>query len=333
MANPFEDVKSFLNSDSLPSYAEIVELTQKVSDILEEENTDYRQVSETGTPGSLLDFQDSTLPVIIVPDLHARPQFLLNILSYSINGSEVFDLLCQNKIRIICVGDALHSEKSTRLRWAAAETEMKQEIFTGPAMLGEMKDGLALLCGVMKLKTLFPSNFHFLKGNHENILNRTGHGDFSFRKYADEGQMVMEFIRHYYGDDVLYLIHYAEEALPLVAVCKGCVISHAEPKSIYTKTQLINARSDKSVVEGLTWTDNDAAEIGSVAGIIQELVREEDKSNYLYFGGHRPVQANYKLRQSGLYVQIHNPSKQNIVIITGEKKFNPDEDIINVAID
>lgn len=327
----YKKLSDILKAVQLPEHDEIFELTDNVSTILEKENKSYRPYNSDNQPGGLVDFSNSKLPVVVIPDLHARPKFLINILDYKINGNlTVFEALSKKKINVVCVGDILHTEKNTKERWIAAQTEFDNGIYTGPSMSAEMQEGLALLCGVLKLKQMFPEHFHWLKGNHENILNRTADGDFSFRKYADEGHMVKSFLQEYYGDDIVYMIHCVENALPLMFVGKNCVISHAEPKTAFTKQQVIDARLDKNIVEGLTWTDNDEAEFGSVEQTIKNVCNVEDVSEYVYLGGHRPVNKSYELRQNGLYIQIHNPAMQNIAYIKSKSKFNPNSDIIEV---
>jgi len=336
------DVKKLLEAAELPTHDELFEFTDKTSDILENEITSYREATCSGYSGSLLDFKNSELPLIVVPDIHARPFFLGNILNFVLpedfikhTSMTVFEALEKKLVLVVCVGDALHTERKTRERWAAAEAEFDSGIVTGPAMSSEMLDGLSLLSGLMYLKEAFPENFHFLKGNHENILNETGNGDFAFRKFSDEGSMVRDFISEYYGDDILYMLSCVEKSLPLMAVTGNCVVSHAEPKKAYTREQLVNAKDCKGVVEGLTWTDNGDAEEGSVEEVIKAVCGCEDKfavGNYTYLGGHRPVPGNYLLRQNGKYVQIHNPSKQNIALVRPDRKFNPDTDIVSVEI-
>ena len=329
------EVRAILRANELPSHDFIFNLCDSASTVLETEITDYREEAENGKPGSLLDFQKSPLPLIVVPDIHARPHFMENILDYILpsdfvkGGITVYDAISKGLCRIVCVGDALHTEVETRERWIAAEIEFASNIYTGPAISSEMKDGFAVLGALMKLKSLFPSYVHFLKGNHENILNKTGEGDYAFVKFADEGRMVREFITEFYGEDVLYLVSCVENALPLICVTKNCIISHAEPRYGFRKDQLINARSDASVVEGLTWTDNDAAKEGSVSDIIEELCEDGGK-NCVYLGGHRPVKENYALRQNGKFIQIHNPRRQNIALIRPDRTFNPETDIVNV---
>lgn len=326
----FENIKNILLSKTLPSHENLFSLLDEVSTLLEEEKTEYRPCAQNGSAGSLIDFKKSDIPVLIIPDIHARPYFLLNILESKLpqlDGDTVFEALSKSKVRIVCVGDLLHSERNTKNRWLAALSESEEGVYTGPAMTAEMLDGLSALCGFLLLKSYFPEYVHILKGNHENIYNVTGKGDYSFRKYADEGQMVKDFMQEYYGDDVIYVLHCLEKALPLIFCGKKCIVSHAEPEKFYDRQQLIDARLVKGVVEGLTWTDNNEAEEGCVEKIIHNLTDEED---VVYFGGHRPVVNNYEYRQNKKFIQIHNPSKQNVSFVDNKKLFNPETDIYEV---
>lgn len=334
MDSVFQEIKRFLTSSSLPSYDAFFELLNEASECLDSERGGYRPLGSDGSTGSLIDFHKDYLPLIVIPDLHARPYFLLNILEYQIfDDMNVFEALEAGKVRLLSVGDILHTERHTRERWAAAAAEFDNEIFTGPALSAEMQEGLCLWAGLLKLKVAFPSYVHILKGNHENILNATGNGDFAFRKFADEGEMGMVFVQDFYGDDILYLINCVEKSLPLAYFGKKCVVSHAEPYRAYSRTELIDARITKGVVEGLTWTDNGTAAMGSAEGTIKNLCDGESFSqinDYVYLGGHRPVTGNYKVLQNGRYIQIHNPGKQNIALVHPDRKFNPDTDIIEV---
>lgn len=356
MNSNYETIKNFLCSSTLPEYTVFFALLNKTSEILDGEYKFYRDCSDDEIPGSLLDFQGQDLPTIVVPDLHARPLFLLNILNYKLpfdfllkterkfwngdllstenssDGFTVFEALERKLVRIICVGDALHTEKSTRWRWEEAYIAFQENDFVSDPMKKEMTEGLALLCGLMKLKELFPENFHFLKGNHENIANVTDGGNFAFVKYVDEGQMVKEFIKEYYGEDILYLMAYVEQALPLIAVTSNIVISHAEPRCGFSRDQLVNAHFNGNTIQALTWTDNNEAEDGSVMQIIENLTQNSENAFevYRYIGGHRPVKENYALRQNGLYVQIHNPLLQNIALVYCNKRFSPETDLVAV---
>ncbi len=337
MDSVFKTIQNILTSSRLPFYDDFFQLLNDASECLETEKTDYRPVDSKNGPGGLIDFHNDKLPLIVIPDLHARPYFLMNILEYQIfEDMNVFEALAAGRLRLLSVGDILHTERNTRERWAAAAAEFSAGIFTGPALSAEMQEGLCLLAGLLKLKIAFPSYVHILKGNHENILNATGNGDFSFRKFADEGEMGMVFVQDYYGDDILYLINCVEKSLPLAYFGHKCVVSHAEPLRSYSRDELVNARITGGVVEGLTWTDNGSACEGSAEETIKGLCSAAGEKNikaddYVYLGGHRPVTGNYRLLQEGRYIQIHNPGKQNVAFVRPDKKFNPDTDLVNVV--
>ena len=177
-----------------------------------------------GNPGGLLDFTEiyPVIPTIVVPDLHARADFMLDILKYKpviketdINGKKnILDLMRSGSIRVVCVGDGLHSELN-KLRWLEAYNDYEKEITTGNAMKQEMLEGLSLMEIVMRCKCSFPEYFHFLKGNHENIMNTNRLGNHPFRKFAQEGEMVRAFMSSYYGDDVLDRIRVILRTVPM----------------------------------------------------------------------------------------------------------------------
>lgn len=336
-----EKILRLSHGESLPAHSYLTELADSTCSVLETESSSYRPKADDGTPGGLLDFttpDSPRLPVIVVPDLHARTYFLRNILQFTLPPEltdepylTVFQALEQKKAFLVCVGDLLHSELRGRERWLTARLEFAHGVRCGPAMTQEMTEGLSLLCMAMELKRAFPGQFHILKGNHENILNGTGNGNFSFRKFADEGEMTRLFMEEAYGDEVLYIISLFEKLLPLAASFPECVISHAEPLRAFLRTEIINGREDGRVISGLTWTENNRAETGSVVTLLRELTRRDDFLNARYLAGHRPVKGAYALRQNGLFVQIHNPERQNIAIVRPGTVFNPETGIVCVG--
>ena len=327
------DVEECLALQELPSYEYISSLVKKVCAVLLNEPETYRPLNCVGQPGSLLKLYEEDkrcLPVVIVPDIHSRPDFIQNILNCKLPQLKltVKQALEQKKIDLVCVGDAVHTELSS-LRWKLISAEFEGGIHTGHYMQDEMIATLSTLCAVMSLKIMYPENFHFLKGNHENILNSSLGGDYAFYKYADEGEMVKRFVQEYYDDKLLNLISQYENLLPLLAYGKNYVVSHAEPAAAFTTEQLIDARFDDSVVEGLIWTRNGQVKKSTVVPIMNELLGKKAAKKAMYFSGHRPVKENYALRQEGRLVQIHNPHKQNVVFVQPDKNFDFEKDIIN----
>lgn len=370
-----KEIRKILNEKKLPDYADFFDVLNEVIEVLENENESYRPKNDDGKCGSLIDFQNEDKLTLVVPDLHARPDFLLNLLFSDVRKfldekeidflfcennnkkcpefeKSVFEMLQNDLIRLVFVGDILHSENN-RNRWYQIEDEFEQKNYCGEKMCIEMGEGLSLLFCLCKLKSSFPKNIHILKGNHENILNRTGDGDFGFKKFVDEGEMCRLFVQNYYGDDILFLIHCFEKELPLVFVSKNVVVSHAEPKISVSKKEIINARKSAQIIYAFTWTANGEAEEGSVSQIIKNLVYDDEKeteienrdeiqtefenenvnqdeNNYVYLAGHRPVKDNFALRQGGKFIQIHNVKKQNVAVVKFWKKFYPENDIVSV---
>jgi hypothetical protein len=339
----YEKIHELYAEQHLPDHDELFKIADRTASVLEAEDESYCPVARDGKPGALLDFTKfPELPLIVVPDLHARAYFLLNVLDFvppegfwdkTLAGKTVLEALELGAARVVCVGDALHAELRARERWLEAMRDFDRGITDGKPMREEMEEGLTLLELVMTCKCRFPAAFHFLKGNHENITNRHGGGDFPFCKFADEGEMVMRFMRRVYGDDVLHVISYFEDILPLIAAFPECVISHAEPRRAFSREELINARQSAEVVAGLTWTENEGAQQGSVKAVIDALLGGQASSHAVYLAGHRPVIGKYALRQDGLFIQFHNTEMQDIALVQPGVKFNPERDIVSVVND
>lgn len=360
-----DKLKSFLDDlsfeQNLPSYDYLFTVADGAASTLETEVTDYRPANVFNSVGGLIDFTSPShkkLPLIIVPDMHARAYFLRNILNFKLpenflsdgeSGEQaakdetsgnaetpentgkpvtVFEALTKGLVRIVFVGDLLHSELRCRLRWMEALVEFKNHIYNGKAMTEEMQEGLTLLSMIMELKIAFPEFVHILKGNHENIMNLRSPGDYPFRKFANEGEMVRQFMSQVYGDDILMIISCFEKNLPLAAIFPDCIISHAEPVRAFSRDELINGMDIDDVIRGLTWTENNAAKEGSVKEMLDAMTLNRQS---LYFGGHRPIQGSYVLRQKGRYVQIHNPDMQYITLVYKNKPFDLDRDIVRVG--
>lgn len=350
----FKAIEKILTEKNLPDYGVFFDILTETLDVLENEDVSYRQKNDDGESGGLIDFKNDDKLTIVVPDLHARPDFLLNILNCKIKfllskgdfktflkknpkiakNLRVFDALKQNCARLVFVGDILHSEKN-KLRWKKIEQEFENNIFTGKNICKEMGEGFSLLFALCKLKISFPQNVQILKGNHENILNKTENGDYAFRKFAEEGDMCRVFVQNYYGDDILYLIHCAEKNLPIVFAGKNVVVSHAEPASGFSKNQIVNANKFGEVTEGFTWTANGEAQDGSVETIIKNLFCDEisefskDKAeNCENENGENKIENSENENREIKIGKIENPQskkiEQNCVYLAGHRPVKGD---------
>ena len=73
-------IQSYRDCCRLPSEEELVSLLDRTVSTLENESSSYRSKATEGSAGGLLDFSYDNLPVVIVPDLNGRPDFLIQLM-------------------------------------------------------------------------------------------------------------------------------------------------------------------------------------------------------------------------------------------------------------
>lgn len=297
------------------------------------ENEDIRPKDKNGFGGGLIDLRGAERAVII-PDLHARRTFLKETLLFSIDkdGVSIFERLEDKSLTVLCLGDGVHSEGAYLNRWLRAYDEYKKGFDKSTNMDMEIADSFNLMLAVMLLKIRYTDNFHFLKGNHENILNETANGNFAFAKFANEGAMTLSYFQKKYDEEILANYSKFEKELPLFVVGKNFLASHSEPGYFFTRDEIINHRDNSDLITALTWTDNYSAEEGSVDKIISYFIPENDEHTY-YFGGHRPIKDLYNKINNDRYVQIHNPRRKIICLADRDKQIDLDRDIIEIVKD
>jgi hypothetical protein len=304
----------------LPSEAGLTRVVADALRVLEGESRVLRPEASDGLPGGLLDLPD--LPVVIVPDLHARPDFLAAVLSWRpplsrADGSSptLSQLLEAHEAVLLCLGDAFHSEGAVAAsRWSLAMREYLGGWKSFAAMDEEMVGALSCVELILRTKQVFPTAFHYLKGNHDNIANEEGRGDHPFYKYALEGEMTSSWFSLRFGEELKSAYRNCELLFPVLARGARFVASHAEPATVVSAGDIIEYRRKPELVEALTWTPNDGAMPGSVSRSLAKLLGPA-ATGARWFGGHRPVDGRYVLRQDGLYVQFHNPSQWNVALI------------------
>ena len=328
----FKYLHKISKEKNLPEENELLEILEKVVQVLEKENASYRPIDKSGNPDAVLDFASfARMPVIAVPDLHGRSDFLMKLLEYRICNRQVYDLLESEEIMVVCLGDGVHGELRAKERWRAALKKYQEGVAVSPEMEEEVCEDFATMRTVWELKVRFPLHFHFLKGNHENVLNSDENGDRVFFKYAKEGEMVRDFIETRYSQGLLYAIHSFEKKLPLCACFGNWAMSHAEPASVYTRKQIVNGYSDSQLVYDFTWTSNEDEAKNTVLGNLKTLTDKFNiKKNWFWIGGHRPVwNEKFNARQEGKFIQIHNTKEMNIAFVYG-CDFDPAKHVINI---
>lgn len=313
---------------SLPAKEDYARLLERAIAALEHEGAEVRPSDSAGLPGALVRL-DPSIPTMVLPDLHGRFGFFRSVLRSPFDGFQnAAQAAEEGALQIVCLGDGFHSERRGKYRWLTALDEYTGRFHKHSAMDEEMNENLTLMEMVMECKCALRERFHFLKGNHENIMNEEGNGNHAFRKFSLEGEMVKEYVRAFYGEDFLALYARFEKRLPLIAVGGNFIASHAEPERDYGEQELIEARNLPSVTLGLTWTGNGESEEGAVERMLTRFLGSTDGTAYL--GGHRPVPDGYLLRANGSFVQIHNPEREQIAVLRPDRPFSPDTDIMGV---
>ena len=249
-----------------------------------------RPLDGRGQPGGLINL-DPRLSTLILPDLHTRRRGFFQILSstWASSTKTVLQLLEEGRLNLVCVGDALHSEGPGGPGcWRTAWVEYLGGFRPSPEMDREMNAGLALLEMIFLLQTEVPRNFFFLKGNHENITCEEGRGNHPFGKYAAEGEMVFGYLERRFGKDMVKDLYHWEHSLPLMARGPWYLVSHAEPRRVFSPEEVIDDARRPEVVDGLTWTRRWDAETGAVRGTLERFLPPWFVSRTLYWAGHTP---------------------------------------------
>jgi hypothetical protein len=312
-------------SENLPDFDDLFRILDAVIETLKNENPVIRPRDSSGRPGGFL-LLNPNITTVIVPDLHARTGYITSLLDMEISGEKLLEGLAAGSLQVCCVGDGFHSEVRGAERWRRAWKEYQNGFRRHRNMDEEMNEGLSLMAMVMILKTSFPENFHFLKGNHENITNSDSGGNRPFGKYAWEGQMVKDWFLEFAGERMLDSWAEFENSLPLLAAGSRFLVSHAEPRRFYPRERLIEYRGDDELVFSFIWTGNGEAEEGSVSLMLEHYLGTDSRDS-LYFGGHRPIRGLYSLRADGRYVQIHNPERYIAAVLDSRRAPDPRRDI------
>lgn len=297
---------------------------------LEEENESVRPADGEGRPGGLV-YLTRDIPTVVVPDIHARRGLIMSLMHLSLSpwgvDARLIEALADASAQIVFVGDYVHAEARAIERWARAFEEYQGGYQRHEAMDQEMGESLGVLQMVANLKDSFPQMVHALKGNHENIANEEGGGNVPFRKFVLEGSMVADYMERFYPGAGFSSVYRFEKNLPLLAVGNRFLVSHAEPRRVFTAAEIIEYRRREDVVFGLTWTGNGESGRGSVMEMLSQFLGPDIAAEGYYFGGHRPIESRYALRAENKYVQLHNPERYIAAILPASGPIDLERDV------
>ncbi|MBN2657099.1 MAG: metallophosphoesterase [Spirochaetales bacterium] len=322
-----EQITKILKRTSVPDPLEYLKKVEDCLEVLTSEEAPVRPRRTDGGPGGIINLLKG-IPTIIVPDLHARMNLIGSLVNLQSEEGGFYELMAEEKLQVLCVGDGFHRELDAKERWQDAFREYEKGFKKHVAMDEEMRESLGLMEMIMELKCAFPRNFHFLKGNHENIGNEEGGGNHPFRKFAYEGDMVRTWVLQFMGEEFLNKYSVFEKLLPLLAIGENFLVSHAEPLRFFSEEEVTDYTGE--AVHGLTWTANGEAEEGGVRQMLDIYLPEDVSKGALYLGGHRIITEKYRLRAGGDFVQIHNPWKYQIVFLKPGCPIDLEKDIIEI---
>lgn len=313
-----------------PDPEELAESVSAGVAALREEGDSVRPQDENGEPGGLV-YLVRDIPTVVVPDIHARRGLIISLMNLSLEpwgvDLRLIEALAEARGQLVFLGDYVHAEARAIDRWAEAFEEYQGAFKRHRAMDEEMTESLGVLQMVASLKDSFPLMVHGLKGNHENIANEHGEGNFPFRKFVLEGSMVAEYMDRFYGGTPFDAVYSFEKNLPLLTVGNRFLVSHAEPLRAFAPEEIINYRGNEEVIAGLTWTGNDEASRGSVQEMLNTFLGPQIAMNGYYFGGHRPIEARYNVRAEGAYVQLHNPERYIAAVLPASGEIDLERDV------
>jgi len=119
-----EDVRSFANKQKLEAKVSLEQSLRRAMEALKNEQ-------------GIVELKNADVPTIVISDLHARREFLAEVLGQkNESGETVFDLLKSGRVNLICVGDGMHSERSESWNPATAPyhlEKLKKELGGGIA--------------------------------------------------------------------------------------------------------------------------------------------------------------------------------------------------------
>jgi hypothetical protein len=182
----------------------------------------------------------------------------------------------------------------------------------------EMARSFGLMKMVMDLKSKYPENFHYVRGNHDDIKETLK----GFEKYDSESARVKKWTMDNFGGDFLDKYAEFEASLPLLAKGKDFVISHTAPSKVL-EVENINNR-DKQTSISLTWTNNLNGETSE--DVIDQTLKNLGMKDTRWFIGHRGVDnGNVREQFNKKLIQINHDEKELIAIIGDGKNYSSDQ--------
>ncbi|SRR6056297_207661 len=183
-----------------------------------------RLVNSYGHPGGLIDLSKDNKAAIIIGDLHGAVDNLRKI----VNHEENLELLKQDKLRIILVGDGVHNDQTGQMKEMDSSIEVMEEVFH--------------LINTYKEKILY------LRGNHDTF------DEYLAKSAIKQGLEFRLKVEETWGEEFVEAIEEFFEALPMFIIGQGYVITHAGPvRHGCSRQELIDIEDNPDYYRQLMW--------------------------------------------------------------------------------
>jgi len=303
----------------------VAEVIEPAIEALAQEDRWMRLYDRSSKPGGLVLLKED-IPTWVLPDLHGRIEFLKSFMNSDYQGKTMRERLAAGEGQVVCLGDAMHTESASSIRWSQAFKEFGEGFEDAEKMEAEMKVNFQTMALVMELKTAFGPYFHFLKGNHENILDRSEGANRTVSKFAAESTMVRAWVLRYLGEGFLDQFAAFEDSLPILARGRNFLCAHTQPMDSYSFEQVTDYRDNPEVVYGLTWTRPSQADPEAVGKMLKDFLGG-DQTQSVMVVGHTPINELYNWDANQKLLQIHNPDRQVVCLLQPGRGLQVDQDI------
>lgn len=262
------------------------------------------------------------LRTLVIPDLHGRRDYLVRVLTRRDpqTGARYASLLRRGELQVVLLGDGMHTERAAR--WARAERDPR-----GPAMRQEAAESLGTMKLVMELKAAHPEHFHYLKGNHDNILDERRRGNWPVSKHTEQGEgaLTRSYLEGRFGGGLVERWQRFESLLPVVAVGNGFALAHSGPERVARRRAI--QRRQATAVENFTWTDL-TGRGAQQARMARQQLRELGVPEGFFLAGHREAP---RVRRQGQFFQLNSADQMYFAVLEPGRAFDPARDLFNAA--
>lgn len=247
----------------------------------------------------------SKLPSIIVPDIHARWKFVV----------DVFAKYSPNKYNIIFTGDIIHSEGPEN-KWRQIEQYIIRNCGghfnnVSEAMQEEIDNSCKALELILSFQKQFPDSVFLLRGNHDDISCKI-QGDYGkYARVCMESALFREALK-VVDKNLLHAYYQFEKKMPYLYVGHDFLASHTIPDEKWTLKDI--KFNDKRTHWSFSWADNTNYSSSCLMHFEGNLGRLGSNARY-WFCGHRPVEKDQLVRTQcgGKLVQNNHPDCQVII--------------------